>query len=269
MVNRRITWIDENAPAESFPAADTALRDPDGLLAAGGDLSPERLLAAYRLGIFPWYDEGQPLLWWSPDPRCVFLPGDFRVASRLRRTMRQSNCEIRFNTAFDAVIRACAGPRRHATGTWITQDMIAAYEILHEMGWAHSVEVWDRQQLVGGLYGIAIGRAFFGESMWSDTDNASKFALSWMALQLEHGHLDLLDCQVTSQHLLSLGAQRLPRHEFLTIPEPSLCLTPPNFRTGLKLRLPCHSRYPANSVELTNRIALAAAFLHNSRALRH
>ncbi len=218
----RITWLGPNDPADAFPPVDSALNEPDGLLAAGGDLSSERLLYAYSKGIFPWYDEGQPLLWWSPDPRCLLRPGDFRLSRRNRRYIRQSGDVLRFNTAFADVIRACAGPRRSQQGTWITSDMVRAYERLHAEGWAHSVEVWRDDRLVGGLYGIAIGRVFFGESMWSAEPNTSKTALLCMARYMDAGDFGLLDCQVLSEHLVGLGATVIPRSEFLRIMEP-LC----------------------------------------------
>ena len=200
----RITWLGPNDPADAFPPVEAALDEPDGLLAAGGDLSSERLLYAYGKGIFPWYDEGQPLLWWSPDPRCVLRPGEFRLSRRNRRYIRQS------------------GDVRSQQGTWITSDMIRAYERLHAEGWAHSVEVWRDDRLVGGLYGIAIGRVFFGESMWSAEPNTSKTALLCMARYMDTGDFGLLDCQVLSEHLVGLGATVIPRNEFLRIMEP-LC----------------------------------------------
>lgn len=215
MSNNRVMWLSPDDPPDRFPPISAALHEPDGLLAAGGDLSTERLLFAYRSGIFPWYDEGQPLLWWSPDPRCVFMPGDFHISRRLQRELRRSTAEIRFNTAFSDVIRACAEPRRSEQGTWITPDMVKAYEGLHKGGWAHSIEVWQSGELKGGLYGIAIGKAFFGESMFSLMPNASKLALLYLAAQLDAGNLELLDCQVVSSHLLSLGARIVPRSEFL------------------------------------------------------
>lgn len=221
MTNHRITWIGPDDPPDCFPPVDTALQEPDGLLAAGGDLAPERLLWAYRHGIFPWYDEGQPLLWWSPDPRCLFMRGDFHASRRLRRSMRSSNTEVRINTAFSEVIRECAGPRRHQQGTWITPDMIAAYETLHDQGWAHSIEVWDNDALVGGLYGLAIGNAFFGESMFSTRENASKMALMYLNSMLDSEAIDLIDCQVISQHLVSLGARILPRPDFIAALTPA------------------------------------------------
>ncbi len=218
----RITWLGPDDPADAFPPVDSALNEPDGLLAAGGDLNSERLLYAYRNGIFPWYDDGQPVLWWSPDPRCVMRPGDFRLSRRERRYIRQSADVLRCNTAFSDVIRACAGPRRSQQGTWITGDMVRAYERLHAEGWAHSVEVWRDDRLVGGLYGIAIGRVFFGESMWSAEPNTSKSALLYIARRMDAGDLGLLDCQVLSQHLVRMGATVIPRCEFLDILEP-LC----------------------------------------------
>lgn len=217
MTNNRITWIGPEDPPDCFPPVDAALREPDGLLAAGGDLAPERLLWAYRHGIFPWYDEGQPLLWWSPDPRCLFTRGDFHASRRLLRSIKHSPAEIRINTAFSAVIRACAGPRRSEQGTWITADMISAYETLHAQGWAHSIEIWDEEGLCGGLYGLAIGKAFFGESMFSTRENASKVALMYLDSLLDSGDLALVDCQVISQHLVSLGASILPRHRFIVL----------------------------------------------------
>ena len=215
MPERPIHWIRPGDPADNFPPVAHALREPDGLLAAGGDLGSRRLLWAYRHGIFPWYESGQPLLWWSPDPRCLFLAGDFRLAARMRRALKTSKAELRINTAFDAVVAACAGPRRHQPGTWITPEMRTAYSRLHREGWAHSVEVWQQGRLVGGLYGLGIGRAFFGESMFSGVANASKFALAYLAGQLSDGSLELLDCQVVSQHLLTLGARRTPRNTFI------------------------------------------------------
>jgi leucyl/phenylalanyl-tRNA--protein transferase len=215
MSGGRVVWLTAADAPEIFPPVEDALREPDGLLAAGGDLSTTRILAAYRHGIFPWYDEGQPLLWWSPDPRCVIRPGDLHISRRLRRELRRSSCELRVNTAFADVIGACAGPRRHEQGTWITDDMRAAYERLHAEGWAHSVEVWQDDELVGGLYGLAIGRAFFGESMFSGQSNASKMALLFIDRLLSSGELGVLDCQMQSGHLMSLGAVTIPRSEFV------------------------------------------------------
>jgi len=222
MTSNRIVWLSPDDPDDAFPPVEDSLLEPDGLLAAGGDLSSGRLLSAYRLGIFPWYDEGQPLLWWSPDPRCVFLKGGFHQSRRLRRYLRQSSAEIRVNTSFGEVIDACAGPRRFEQGTWITPDMTDAYQQLHREGWAHSIEVWQDDSLVGGLYGLAIGKAFFGESMFSHDNNASKIALLLLAKMLNSGQFGILDCQVLSSHLLSLGATLIPRREFVSRLE-SLC----------------------------------------------
>jgi len=215
MNNNRVTWLSPDDPPESFPPVSRALSEPDGLLAAGGDLGNERLLYAYRNGIFPWYEEGQPILWWSPDPRCVFLPGDFYVSRRLRRDLRRGAAEVRINTVFSDVIRECAGPRRSEQGTWITAAMMEAYEDLHQNGWAHSIEVWQSGKLVGGLYGLVIGKAFFGESMFSRTSNASKIALLYVANRLNNGDIELLDCQVESAHLTNLGARVIPRSDFV------------------------------------------------------
>jgi leucyl/phenylalanyl-tRNA--protein transferase len=223
-----VVWLATDDSPDAFPPVDNALREPDGLLAAGGDLATSRLLAAYQRGIFPWYDEGQPLLWWSPDPRCVFERGDLHLSRRLRKDMRRSTLEVRFNTAFAEVIEACAGPRRHQTGTWITQDMLVAYARLNREGWAHSIEIWRDNTLVGGLYGLALGRAFFGESMFSRESNASKMALLVIDRLLDEGRLGILDCQVRSSHLLSLGASTMPRSTFIARLE-ELCKPPVAF----------------------------------------
>ena len=228
MSNARIAWLREEDPGDAFPPPQSALREPDGLLAAGGDLSSERLLYAYRHGIFPWYDEGQPVLWWSPDPRCVLLPGTFHVSRSLRRTLRRSTAEVRFNTAFGDVIRACAAPRPSQPGTWITREMVAAYKRLHSEGWAHSIEIWQNDVLVGGLYGLAIGRTFFGESMFTHDADASKIAMLMLAKLMDLGHFGILDCQVISSHLLSLGATLMPREQFLDIIT-ALCESPEAF----------------------------------------
>ncbi|MFC0677923.1 leucyl/phenylalanyl-tRNA--protein transferase [Lysobacter korlensis] len=204
-------------PSAPFPPAGCALREPDGLLAIGGDLSPTRLLAAYRGGIFPWYGEGQPILWWSPDPRVVFHTDRFRLPSRLLRTLRKSDWVVRADTAFCQVIDACASvPRAGQDGTWIVDDMRDAYCALHDLGHAHSIEVWSGTRLVGGLYGVAVGRMFFGESMFSAQSGGSKVALGGLAARLRQWGWPLIDAQVENRHLMSLGAQRLPRSDFLT-----------------------------------------------------
>lgn len=216
MANNRVIWLNADDPPR-FPDVESALRDPDGLLAAGGDLSSERLLSAYRSGIFPWSEEGQPVLWWSPDPRCVLYPDQFRVSRRLRQYLRRSELGLTFNRSFADVMRACAGERRSQQGTWITADMITSFEKLHAEGWAHSIEVRECGELVGGMYGIAIGRVFFGESMFSHADNASKFALLGLTRILSRNDFELLDCQVTSPHVLTLGAVQILRREFTAI----------------------------------------------------
>jgi len=217
MANNRVVWLGPNDPPEAFPPIQAALVEPDGLLAAGGDLSEERLLYAYRHGIFPWYDEGQPILWWSPDPRCVLKLPDYHVARRLRRQMSASTAELTINRSFADVVRACAGPRRSQQDTWITDDMFAAYQALHRSGWAHSIEIREDKRLVGGVYGLAIGRVFFGESMFSTTANASKLALLGLCNILKNNAFELIDCQVVSQHLLTLGATMMPRSAFTAV----------------------------------------------------
>lgn len=208
-------WLRRHDPADAFPPPQLALREPNGLLAAGGDLKPERVLAAYRRGIFPWYEEGQPILWWSPDPRAVLIPEDLRVSRSLRRTLAAGKLGVTADTAFADVIAACAAPRRYGGGTWITADVAAAYTELHALGWAHSFETWQDGALVGGLYGIAIGRVFFGESMFSRVSDASKVAFVRLVEHLRAHGFALIDCQVPSAHLESLGATDMPRGEFL------------------------------------------------------
>ncbi|MCQ4346499.1 leucyl/phenylalanyl-tRNA--protein transferase [Pseudomonas stutzeri] len=197
-----------------FPPLETALGEPDGLLALGGDLRPERLVAAYRHGCFPWYQEGQPILWWSPDPRMVLFPEELHVSRSLRKTLRQNRFTITFDRDFAAVVSACAAPRNHADGTWITPAMQAAYRELHRRGVAHSVEVWQDERLVGGLYGLAIGRLFFGESMFSRATDASKAGFVTLVERLRDCGFRLIDCQMHTPHLASLGARPIPRSEF-------------------------------------------------------
>jgi leucyl/phenylalanyl-tRNA--protein transferase len=217
MKSPNITWISSDDPPDAFPDIESAFDVPDGLLAAGGDLSPQRLLYAYEHGIFPWYDDGQPILWWSPDPRCVIRPHEFHVSRRLRRSLIRSNFKVSFNLSFGEVISACAEDRVGQQGTWITDDMTDAYTHLHDEGWAHSVEIWQQQRLVGGLYGLAIGRAFFGESMFSRQTNASKTAMLALCQQMVLHDFEILDCQVESPHLVSLGATLVARNKFAAI----------------------------------------------------
>jgi len=197
-----------------FPPLETALADPNGLLAMGGDLSLERLLDAYRHGIFPWFNPGEPILWWSPDPRMVLVPGEVRISRSLAKRLRNADFELRVDTAFADVMRACAAPRDDAGSTWISPAMVAAYTRLFDAGYAHSVETWRDGQLVGGLYGVAIGRMFYGESMFSREPDASKVALVRLAQQLQRWEFGLIDCQMETPHLASLGARTLPRAAF-------------------------------------------------------
>lgn len=207
-----LTWLKRNELV--FPPLSKAMREPNGLLAAGGDLSPERLIQAYRHGCFPWFEEGQPILWWSPDPRTVLLPAEVHVSRSLRKVLRQGRFRVTFDQDFAAVIAECAGPRNYTDGTWITDDMQRAYLALHEQGHAHSVEVWDGDALVGGLYGLAMGRLFFGESMFSRADNASKVGFVTLVEHLQQAGFVLIDCQMPTDHLHSLGARSIPREVF-------------------------------------------------------
>jgi leucyl/phenylalanyl-tRNA--protein transferase len=208
-----IPWLTDDDP---FPPVCRALRSPNGLLAAGGALTATRLLDAYRNGIFPWFNPGEPVLWWSPDPRMVLFPGEFKTSRSLAKVLRNSAYAVRTDSSFEAVMRACAAPRKgHQSGTWISEDMIAAYCALNELGHAHSVEVWMEGNLVGGLYGVSIGRMFYGESMFSRVSNASKIALAHLARQLEHWQFGMIDCQMNTPHLATLGAREIPRSEFI------------------------------------------------------
>lgn len=222
-----LPWLD---PSQlGFPPAQQALDDPDGLLAAGGDLSPQRLLLAYHQGIFPWYSEDQPILWWSPNPRYLVRPSEVKVRRSLKKTLRNAGFEVTFNQAFDRVIQACS----ERDETWINTDMIRAYGQLHQLGWARSVETWLDGELVGGLYGVAMHRFFFGESMFSARSDASKVAFATLARQLDSWGFQWIDCQVATDHLISLGAQGIPRSQFLlelrkhASPAPILSQPPP------------------------------------------
>jgi len=211
-----IPWL----PRESqFPPLDTALSEPNGLLAAGGDLAPPRLLAAYRRGIFPWYAEGEPILWWSPDPRMVLFPSELRISRSLAKTLKNADYELRCDSDFAAVMAACAAPRAGAGGTWISPEMRAAYLRLHQMGYAHSVEVWTGGLLAGGLYGVAIGAVFYGESMFSRMRDASKIALAHLCRHLEQHAYAVIDCQMNTAHLASLGAREIARRDFAALLE--------------------------------------------------
>lgn len=211
-----IPWLDPLA-TPAFPPAEAALtaaQGANGLLAGGGALNAQWLLAAYQRGIFPWFNDDQPILWWTPDPRLILRPRGFKCARSLRQTLRRADFNIRFDSAFDAVVAACAAPRPDQPETWIHADMAAAYGELHRLGHAHSVEVWQQEELIGGLYGIALGKIFFGESMFSRRRDASKVALAHLAALLAGRGFALIDCQVRSEHLVSLGAEEVTRAHF-------------------------------------------------------
>ena len=209
-------WLNPATP-DDFPDVALAARDPDGLLAIGGDLSVARLRNAYRRGIFPWYSEDQPILWWSPDPRSVLFPGKLHVSRSLRKTLRRQDFQITVDQAFAPVIQACSEARAGNPGTWIVDEMQAAYQRLHQAGNAHSIECWHHGKLVGGLYGVAIGKVFFGESMFSRMSDASKVAFVYLARLCQKQGFGLIDCQIQSRHLDSLGAESIPRHEFVQL----------------------------------------------------
>jgi len=200
---------------DHFPSVDRALAVPNGLLAAGGDLTADRLLGAYRRGIFPWYEEGQPILWWSPDPRAVIYPESLKLSRSLKKTLRKARFRVTCDRDFASVIAACAAPRDNQRGTWLNAEMIAAYSALHDLGYVHSVECWSEGELVGGLYGVALGRVFFGESMFSRVVDASKVALVTLTRHLQSWSYRLIDGQVQSAHLASMGARLVARREFV------------------------------------------------------
>jgi leucyl/phenylalanyl-tRNA--protein transferase len=207
-------WIDNNDNGLLFPPTELALEDPNGLLAVGGDLQPERLIEAYRQGIFPWYSNNQPILWWSPNPRAVLFPEQIKVSRSLKKTIKRAPYTITIDKDFAGVVQGCSEPRKDSDDTWITSAMQAAYIQLHRLGVAHSVETWLGDTLVGGLYGLAIGRVFFGESMFSRATNASKIAFVHLVKQLEIWDYRLIDCQVSSEHISSLGSIDIPRQQF-------------------------------------------------------
>jgi leucyl/phenylalanyl-tRNA---protein transferase len=217
-------WLPPDDDSTPFPDVEQALIEPNGLLAVGGSLSVTRLLDAYRHGIFPWYSADQPLLWWSPDPRTVLFPTRFKLSRSLRKTLQKCTHEVTLDTAFDAVVAACAAPRDSASGTWITSAMAQAYCTLHAAGYAHSVEVWRDGKLAGGLYGVALGRVFFGESMFSAMRDGSKIALAHLAGQLRAWDFAVIDCQLHTAHLQSLGAEEIPRRHFTALLRESCAL---------------------------------------------
>ncbi len=207
-----IRWL---RPDDPFPPVSAALKDPDGLLAAGGELTAARLVDAYSHGIFPWFNPGQPILWWSPDPRMVLIPRELKISRSLNKVLRNRSYEVRADTSFRAVMQACAEPRPQQDSTWITDEMIAAYCALHAQGLAHSIETWIDGELAGGLYGVALGRVFYGESMFTRAADASKIALVHLVRQLERWHFGMIDCQVHTGHLASVGARSIPRADFM------------------------------------------------------
>jgi leucyl/phenylalanyl-tRNA--protein transferase len=207
-----IPWLEAGDP---FPPVERALEAPNGLLAAGADLSVPRLVQAYENGIFPWYSEGQPVLWWSPDPRMVLAPSELRIPRSLKKRLAKRDYEVRADTAFEDVIRSCAAPRTGQEGTWITDDMMEAYTSLHRAGHAHSVETWIGGELAGGLYGVELGRMFYGESMFTLAPDASKIALVHLARHLARRGCGLIDCQMATAHLARFGAREIPRAEFM------------------------------------------------------
>ncbi|MDD2760887.1 MAG: leucyl/phenylalanyl-tRNA--protein transferase [Methylomonas sp.] len=229
----QLTVLDPFNPGQPFPPLDQALSEPNGLIAVGGCLSPRRIVDAYRHGIFPWFNPGEPILWWSPDPRLVLFPAHLKISRSLAKTLRKQAFEIRYDFAFSEVIAACAAPRRAEGGTWITRDMKNAYRSLHEQGIAHSFEAWQDGRLVGGLYGIGIGRVFFGESMFHRATDASKVVFVHLVRQLTDWGYALIDCQVSSGHLLTLGAEEIPRKVFADLLA-SHCQHPPAARAWLR-----------------------------------
>lgn len=202
-------------PTDPFPPVDQALDQPDGLLAAGGTLTMKRLVDAYKLGIFPWFNEGDPVLWWSPDPRTVLVPARMHISHSLKKRLKKNNFLVTMDAAFTRVLDGCAAPRADDSGTWLTGQMRRAYTSLHVAGLAHSIEVWMDGELAGGIYGVALGRMFFGESMFSRRTDASKIAMSRLAAQLDRWGFPMIDCQLETEHLMSLGAQHMPRREFV------------------------------------------------------
>ena len=215
MTPKSLMWLDPHDDEAPFPDVEDALLEPNGLLAVGGDLSPTRLLRAYRQGVFPWYSDDQPILWWSPDPRAVLRPDHLKISRSLRKTLKNGAYTVTADKAFRRVIECCAEPRYIDTGTWITHDMVEAYCRLHDMGYAHSVETWSQDELVGGLYGVCLGKIFFGESMFTRRTDASKVAFVRLVERLREWGFVLIDCQVESAHLTSLGAEAMPRRAFV------------------------------------------------------
>ena len=222
----RLPFLDPSNPDEDFPAIDSALAEPDGLLVAGGCLSSQRIIKAYQQGIFPWYSAGEPILWWSPNPRLVLFPDKLKISRSLRKTIRKKTFKLSYNQAFPQVMQYCAAPREKEPGTWINEEMFLAYTQLHQQGIAHSFEAWFDDELVGGLYGIAIGQVFFGESMFHRKTDASKVAFCSLVQQLAEWGYQLIDCQVHTDHLTSLGAEEIKRDHFSRLLKQYCSLSP-------------------------------------------
>ena len=235
----RLHWLDPRDPDQSFPPSHLAMRDPNGLLAIGGDLSVRRMLRAYSQGIFPWYNPDEPILWWCPDPRSVLHPDWLKVSRSLRKAIARKDYAVTMDHAFRDVLQACAGARAKSRGTWLGSDMQAAYCDLHREGHSHSVEVWREGKLIGGLYGVNIGRVFFGESMFSHATDASKIALYYLCEQLRQWEYELIDCQISSAHLSSLGAQEISRKAFLALLAPVVQLQGHAGRWDFNVEVPC------------------------------
>ena len=225
-----LVLLDPHASDEPFPPLEMAWKEPNGLLAFGGDLSPTRLTNAYKSGIFPWYNPDEPIYWWSPDPRAVLFPNKIRLTRSLRKTIRNKGYKISFNQDFAGVVQSCAAPRMEAGGTWITNEMFLAYLRLHNLGIAHSVEIWNKDnKLVGGLYGVVTGGVFSGESMFSKERDTSKIAFIALAWHMQHWGYSLIDCQIENSHLMNMGAENIPRDKYITILKTSRCFSHHNW----------------------------------------
>jgi leucyl/phenylalanyl-tRNA--protein transferase len=243
----RLHWLDPRNPRQPFPDATQAMRDPNGLLAIGGDLSATRLLGAYAKGIFPWYNPDEPILWWCPDPRAVLVPARLHVSRSLARRLRKPDYAVTLIRAFPAVLESCSAPRTRGRGTWLGSEMKQAYQDLHERGHAQSIEVWQRGELAGGLYGVSLGRAFYGESMFSRADDGSKIALYWLCRQLRAWDFELMDCQISSPHLATLGAVELPREEFLARLRGAVAQPGPTGRWRFDIDVPAPGEHPGSA----------------------
>lgn len=252
----RLHWLDPRDPHQPFPPAHLAMRDPNGLLAIGGDLSVPRMLRAYSQGIFPWYNPDEPILWWCPDPRAVLRPGLMKVSRSLGKSIRRADYAVTLDRAFAQVLEACAAERAAGRGTWLGPDMQRGYSALYRVGHAHSVEVWRDGELIGGLYGVAIGRVFFGESMFSRASDASKIALYFLCQQLKQWSYELIDCQISSAHLNSLGAQEIARDKFLNLLAPAVRLSGREAVWRFDIPVPHDARHLKTASEAATRSGL-------------